>query len=132
MQTDFVGSGWSFPMGVNGTGGIATSTGPANVERAMRLILATYPGERPMRPLFGSRLRDFQFEAITPDNAAAIAAEVTASIARCEPRAQVSKVEVTPVISEVGMFHLDIRYTISDESHERNLVVPFYAIPEEE
>lgn len=131
MQADLIGSGWSFPMGVNGTGGIATSTGSANIERAMRLILATYPGERPMRPLFGSRLRDFQFEAITPANATAIATEVTQSIARCEPRARVSNVEVVPVIGEVGMFHLDIRYTISEESHERNLVVPFYAIPEE-
>jgi phage baseplate assembly protein W len=131
MEPDLIGSGWAFPLGVTRTGGIAMSSGAANVERAMRIILATYPGERPMRPNFGSRLRDYQFEAVNPDNAAAIEAEVVDSLTRCEPRVQVIGVDVVPMIAEVGAFHLDIKYLISDELHERNLVVPFYAIPEE-
>ena len=132
METDLVGSGWAFPMRVNGTGGIATSKGAANVERALRLVLATYPGERPMRPLFGSRLRDFQFEPVTPHNAAAIAGEVARAIHACEPRVSVCDVEVVPVVAAAVTFQIDIRYSISDESRERNLVVPFYTIPAEE
>ena len=30
----------------------------------MRIILLTYPGERPMRPEFGSRVRDFVFRSV--------------------------------------------------------------------
>lgn len=132
MDTDLIGIGWSFPLGVDGTGAIATSSGAANIERAIRIILSTYPGERPMRPLFGSRLRDFQFERVTPDQASAISAEVVDAVNRCEPRVAACEVDVVPAVADVGMFGLDIRYTIAGETHERNLVVPFYAIPEGE
>lgn len=132
MHADFIGSGWTYPLGVAGNGAVAISGGVAKLEQAMRIVLATYPGERPMRPRFGSRLRDYQFEAVTADNAAAISAEVRDSLHRCEPRADVIGVEVVPVVEEVGMFHIEISYVVGDETHERNLVVPFYAIPGEE
>ena len=51
---------------------IALVRGTQELEQAMRLILMTYPGERPMRPQFGSRLRDFVFDGATWENATAI------------------------------------------------------------
>ena len=43
-MTDFIGSGWSFPVGVDATGQIALVSGSREVEQAMQLILSTYPG----------------------------------------------------------------------------------------
>ena len=131
-MTDFVGSGWAFPVGVDSTGQIALARGSRDIEQAMRLILMTYPGERPMRPRFGSRLRDFVFDGATWDNAAAVAAEVHASLAQWEPRATVTDVVVTPEADEPGMLSIDIAYVIKGTNDPRNLVFPFYTIPEHE
>ena len=129
-MTDFVGSGWAFPVGVDSTGQIALARGSRDIEQAMRLILMTYPGERPMRPRFGSRLRDFIFEGATWENAAAVAAEVRASLAQWEPRATVADVVVTPEAAEPGVLTIDIAYIIKGTNDPRNLVFPFYTIPE--
>ena len=66
---DFVGSGWAFPMRVGPSGGIAMVSRTRELEEAMRIILLTYPGERPMRPEFGSRVRDFVFRNADADTA---------------------------------------------------------------
>lgn len=131
-MTDFVGSGWAFPVGVDSTGQIALARGSRDIEQAMRLILMTYPGERPMRPRFGSRLRDFIFEGATWENAAAVAAEVQASLTQWEPRATVTDVVVTPEADESGVLSVDVAYVIKGTNDPRNLVFPFYTIPEHE
>jgi uncharacterized protein len=129
MQRDFVGSGWAFPVGVDARGAVALARGIDELEQAMRLILMTYPGERPMRPAFGSRLRDFVFAGATWDNAAAIEGEVRAALLRWEPRVDVTGVQVTPSHDEVAMLHIDIGYTVKATNDRRNLVFPFYTIP---
>ena len=131
-MTDFVGSGWAFPAGVDSTGQIALASGSRDIEQAMRLILMTYPGERPMRPFFGSRLRDFVFDGATWENAAAVAAEVRASLLQWEPRAAVTDVMVAPEAAEPGVLTVDIAYVIKGTNDARNLVFPFYTIPEHE
>ena len=131
-MTDFIGSGWAFPVGVDDTGQIALASGSREIEQAMRLILTTYPGERPMRPAFGSRLRDFIFDGATWENAAAVAAEVSASLTQWEPRATVTDVMVTPEAAEPGVLSIDVAYVIKGTNDPRNLVFPFYTIPEHE
>ena len=131
-MTDFVGSGWAFPVGVDSTGQIALARGSRDIEQAMRLILMTYPGERPMRPSFGSRLRDFVFDGATWENAAAVANEVRASLAQWEPRATVTDVVVIPEADDPGVLSIDIAYVIKGTNDPRNLVFPFYTIPEHE
>jgi phage baseplate assembly protein W len=127
--TDFIGSGWAFPVGVDATGQIALVSGSREIEQAMRLILSTYPGERPMRPRFGSKLRDFIFDGATWENAAAIAAEVRTSLRQWEPRATVADVLVMPEAGDPGVLMIDILYTIKGTNDPRNLVFPFYTIP---
>ena len=126
---DFIGSGWAFPVGVDATGQIALVSGSREIEQAMRLILSTYPGERPMRPRFGSKLRDFIFDGATWENAAAIAAEVRAALRQWEPRATVVDVLVMPEAADPGVLMIDILYTIKGTNDPRNLVFPFYTIP---
>ena len=128
-MTDFIGSGWAFPVGVDATGQIALVSGSREIEQAMRLILSTYPGERPMRPRFGSKLRDFIFDGATWENAAAIAAEVRAALRQWEPRATVVDVLVIPEAADPGVLMIDILYTIKGTNDPRNLVFPFYTIP---
>jgi phage baseplate assembly protein W len=131
LTTDFIGRGWAFPLHTRSNGAFETLTGRANLEKAMRIVLMTYLGERPMRPAFGSRLREFVFEPVTPENAIAIAEEVARALHSCEPRVRVDNVVVTPVHDAGGRFDIDITYSELATNDEHNLVVPFYSIPGE-
>ncbi len=131
MEYDFIGRGWSFPFDVTAAGTIATVGGARKLEQAMSLVLSTYPGERPFRPLFGSRLRDFVYEAPSDVVFARIEHEVRESLGMWEPRTSVSDVVVRAVSDQDNLLHIDITYMVNGENDQRNLVFPFYTIPEE-
>ncbi|WP_436500679.1 GPW/gp25 family protein [Actinokineospora sp. HUAS TT18] len=131
MSQDFVGAGWAFPLGVGSQGGIALVRREVELEQAMRLILATYPGERPMRPEFGSRIRDFVFRPANMETIAELSQEVRKALLRWEPRVDIEMVDVNPDPYAAGTLYIDIRYRIKDTNDRRNLVFPFYSIPED-
>jgi phage baseplate assembly protein W len=128
---DFVGNGWSYPVGVATTGGIALVSGEVELTQAMRLILGTALGERPMRPQFGCRIHDLVFDPSDASLAGLIAREVRASLLRWEPRVDVEDVAVTFDPDRPGLVHIDVSYLVRSTNDRRNLVVPFYSIPEE-
>ena len=130
-MTDFIGAGWAFPAGVDNRGGVALVRGDTELVQAMRLILSTYPGERPMRPDFGSRLRDYVFRA--PDDAtkSELGQEVRTALLRWEPRVDVQSVDVKPDPDERSLLFIDIAYSPKGTNDRRNLVFPFYTIPED-
>ena len=126
----FVGTGWNWPVDTDATGGIALASGVDEIEQAMYLVLATAPGERPMRPAFGCRLQDFVFAPADAGTASLIAAEVQASLVRWEPRVVVQDVLVTADVDEPSTLWIDVHYTVRSNNDRRNLVFPFYVIPE--
>lgn len=132
MVTDFIGVGWAYPLDINVNGGFALAGGIEKLEQAMRLILTTYPGDRPMRPEFGCRLRDYIFGGATVESAADISAEVMSSLLRWEPRVTVDGVDVYPDQANASLLYIDIGYVVKATNDRRNLVFPFYTIPEEE
>jgi phage baseplate assembly protein W len=131
MHNEFIGAGWAFPVRVTPSGGIALVRGERELEEAMQLVLSTYPGERPMRPEFGCRLRDYVFRGASPDTTASLAAEVRTSLLRWEPRVDVNDVQVTPDPASRGLLYIDISYTAKRSNDQRNLVFPFYTIPDD-
>jgi hypothetical protein len=46
-KIDFIGAGWSYPLGTDATGGVALVISDRELEQAIRLILSTACGERP-------------------------------------------------------------------------------------
>jgi hypothetical protein len=131
VSQDFVGAGWGFPLGVGPRGGIELVRREVELEQAMRLILATYPGERPMRPAFGSRLRDFVFRPADAATAAELAEEVRNALLRWEARVDIELVDVRPDGEDRSVLYIDISYRIKHTNDRRNLVFPFYTIPED-
>jgi hypothetical protein len=131
MRSDFIGRGWSFPLDVNVNGGVAMAGGARKLEQAMTLVLSTYPGERPFRPAFGCPLRDHVFRGTGQRARAAIARDVRESIEKWEPRVAVNDVRVFPHPNDERMLLIDVSYTAKSENDPRNLVFPFYTIPEE-
>ncbi len=128
---DFVGAGWAFPLATDATGGIALVVREREIEEAIRLILATAPGERPMRPEFGCRVHDHVFAPINAATAGAISNDVRSALEQWEPRIDVVDVRVSFDGADSGSLYIDVSYLIHGHSDPRNLVFPFYVIPEE-
>jgi phage baseplate assembly protein W len=129
MSDEFIGRGWAFPLRVDATGGIALVSREREIEEAIRLILGTSPGERPMRPDFGCRIHEYVFASADGATANAIAAEVKHALRRWEPRITVDEVLVTFDVRDATILYIDIRYVIRATNDRRNLVFPFYVIP---
>ena len=129
MTEQFIGRGWAFPLRVDQTGGIALVSREQEIEEAIRLILGTSPGERPMRPDFGCRIHDYLFASADGETANAIGAEVRSALRRWEPRIEVEDVGVTIDRANPALLYIDVRYRIKATNDRRNLVFPFYVIP---
>ena len=86
MAENFVGQGWQYPLGTDASGSIALTSDDRDLVQAMRLILATAKGERPMRPDFGCGIHDYVFAPADANTAGRLAVEVRRSLAFWEPR----------------------------------------------
>lgn len=131
MAEEFIGSGWAFPMGTSAAGSMAMVAGDREIEEAIRLVVGTSPGERPMRPEFGCPLIDYVFAPIDASTAGEIAWDVRASLIRWEPRIDVVDVSVSVDDAEPSTMYVDVSYVKKGTNDPRNLVFPFYTIGEE-
>jgi Bacteriophage baseplate protein W len=131
MSEEFIGRGWAFPLRTDATGGIALVSREREVEEAIRLILGTTPGERPMRPEFGCRIHDYIFGLADGTTANEIVVEVKRALGRWEPRIDVEDVVVSFDALDQTLLYIDIRYSLRRTNDRRNLVFPFYVIPGE-
>lgn len=127
----FIGRGISWPMGVDHTGALQLTNGSADLDRSIRVVLVTAPGERVMRPEFGCRIWDLLFEPITANLMGLMAQAVREALAQWEPRIEVDEVDVTPAEAD-GAVDIAIGYRVRATNDRRNLVHPFYVIPHEE
>lgn len=129
----FLGRGWRFPVAVNLTGGISSSSLDDSVREAMFIILGTAPGERLMRPTFGCRIHDLMFSPNNEITAALAEFYVEEALYKFEPR--LFEVTVKAVANPDAPNRLDIRidYVIAGKNATKNLVFPFYlSTPEEQ
>jgi hypothetical protein len=126
---DFIGKGWAFPLRTDATGSIALVAGDREISESIRLILATAPGERPMRPEFGCAIHDLVFAPADAATAGEIAYAVRKALEYWEPRITLDDVIVDFSSSDEGALYIDIRYRLRDTNDPRNLVFPFYVIP---
>lgn len=132
MSKEFIGQGIAFPLRLDATGGLALADSDRVIEESIRLILATAPGDRPMRPDFGCGIHDYVFAPMDATTAGRIVYEVRAALARWEPRIEVLDVDVTMSDVEPATFYIDLTYQLAGANDPRNLVFPFYVIPSEE
>ena len=127
--SDILGTGFCFPMGVDGRGGISMTGQEADIEDSIRIILSTARGERHMRPLFGSRVHELVF---APNNATTwglMQQYVEEALGWWEPRIEVVDIDVGADPSDASRLLVDILYKIKATSDKRSLVFPFYLSP---
>ena len=131
MSMEFVGTGWGFPIRTDNTGRIALVSQEREIEEAIRLVLSTAPGERPMRPEFGCGIHEFVFAPADSATAGRIAFEVQKALERWEPRITLADVVISFDPVQSNALYIDVQYSIRGSNDPRNLVFPFYTIPTE-
>jgi uncharacterized protein len=127
----FVGAGVAFPLRLDAAGSVALVASDAEIQESIHLILGTAPGERPMRPDFGCGIHNHLFAPADGATAGLIAQEVRRALNRWEPRIDLHVVDVSIDDHDRGCLWIDIGYEIRGSNDPRNLVFPFYVIPEE-
>ncbi len=123
---DIFGTGWHFPVGVNGRGGLALARRENDIEESMLVILDTAKGERRMRPDFGCRIHELIF---APNNATSwglVKQYVQEALGWWEPRIEVKEVDVSSDAGDTSRLLIRIKYAVKATSDQRALVYPFY------
>jgi len=131
VAENFIGRGWNFPLGTDASGSIALAAEDRDLEQAIRLILVTAPGERPMRPEFGCGIHNYVFAPADATTAGRLSVEVKRALAFWEPRITVKSVDVSVDEYERNTLYINIQYEKKGSYDPRNLVFPFYVIPDE-
>ena len=131
-DASFIGRGFSWPLEVDHRGAIRLTQGPEDLDRSIRVVLLTAPGERVMRPQFGCRIWDLLFEPVNANLLGLIAEAVRDALAQWEPRVEVEDVQPVQDDDDGALVRIAIRYRVKATNDRRNLVYPFYVIPRED
>jgi phage baseplate assembly protein W len=126
MNGDFTGTGWAFPVRPGLGGGLEYTSGAANVEQSLLLLLRTVQGERVMRPTFGTKARDLVFAPGSVQNLRLLETTVREAIRDFEPRVQVDRVNAALDPDDDITAIVDVDYRIRQTDTRDNLVFPFY------
>lgn len=131
-MTEILGSGLAFPLQVDHRGGLALAHGEEDIEQAIALILSTTPGERPMRPEFGCDLHDLVFDTIDAAMVGKMEMAIRMALDRWEPRIEIVEIDFDLSQTGHGKLVVTITYSVRATNNRRNLVYPFYVIPDDE
>ncbi len=126
---DIQGTGWAFPLRIDGRGGVALSTHEWDIEESIRVILSTAKGERRMRPKFGCDIHNLIF---APNNATTwgLATHyVEEALGWWEPRIVVTEIDPQSDPEDTCRLLINIKYRVKVTNDTRNLVYPFFLMP---
>ena len=131
-MTDIIGTGLAFPLGVDRRGVLALAHDEEDVHQAISIILATSPGERPMRPEFGCGVHDYVFDVVDAATLGRMEDEIRRALERWEPRIDVVDIDFELDPDDDGSLSITIEYRLRATNDVRNLVYPFYVVPADE
>jgi phage baseplate assembly protein W len=123
----FLGKGWAFPIRPDESGQVAGSAYEDDIRQAILIILGTAPGERVMRPDFGSGLHELVFEPLNTTTMALARHHVEQALITWEPRIDDIDVQVSADPPQ-GRLLIDIHYRVRKTNTFYNLVYPFYLL----
>lgn len=126
MATDFLGSGWRFPIGLNKNSQVEVAHAEDAIQQSIWTILGTSPGERVMRPEFGCGIHDLVFGVNNAGLAGRVAEAVREALVNWEHRIDVLDVNAVADPSQANLLLIEINYQVRSTNSRFNLVYPFY------
>ena len=126
MNRGILGTGWKFPIRVNGRGGFSLSRDEQDVAEAIWVVLSTSRGERVMLPEFGCGIHDYVFAPNNANTRGAIGYQVQQALLRWEPRIDLVDVRVQDDPAQPNLLLVQVDYRIRSNNAFHNLVYPFF------
>src|SRR6266508_6073339 len=109
-MSDFLGTGWAFPVGLDARGRFGLARQEHDIEQALRMILLTPKGQRVMRPEFGCQIHDLIFAPNDATTAGLATYYVDEALAMWEPRIRVLDVTADPDPADTSRLLIPISY----------------------
>jgi uncharacterized protein len=114
----FTGAGWADGGGLGSglvttvTGAVATIDGDDSVRQAIILLLTTAPGERLLRPEYGSHLNRLTFAPNDRTTAGLAIQYVRSALSRWEPRVDIVRLDADPDPDDPDRLVVSLRYRV--------------------
>jgi uncharacterized protein len=96
------------------------------VRQSIEIILRTEPGERVMRPTFGTHLGHLLFAPNNEQNRALAAFEIREALLQWEPRIEVRDVTVQAGGEQGELMLIEVDYRVRSTDNRFNHVFPYY------
>ncbi|MCP5013269.1 MAG: GPW/gp25 family protein [Aestuariibacter sp.] len=125
-EQNFLGVGWDLAVALDDDNHIEMAHYEESIRQSIWIILSTSPGERIMRPTFGSNLQALVFEMNGSSLASSAASAVRNALTRWEPRTKLLDVSAFPDPDKPNLLHINISYQVRATNSRKNLVYPFY------
>jgi phage baseplate assembly protein W len=104
----------AFPFRIDSTGGIAFVTSQADVlQQRVISAVGTEPGERVMRPEYGTPTAKFLFAAMDPGLQDDLRESITTSVSTLVPEVTVTSVDLGTV-TEDGLLAVEVHYMLTN------------------
>jgi phage baseplate assembly protein W len=108
-------------LSVSATGGVAMVAGDDSVRQALLLLLSTIPGERVMRPTYGSELHRLVFAPNDQTTAGLAILYVRQAVSRWEPRVDILDVDAGPHPDHPDQLVIRLDYRVRATSVDASL-----------
>ncbi len=125
-EQNFLGVGWDLALTVDEDKRVKMARYEESIRQSIWIILSTSPGERIMRPTFGSGLQALLFQINDSGLASAAANAVKTALIKWEPRITLLDVNTFPDPDKPNLLHINISYQVRATNSRYNLVYPFY------
>jgi phage baseplate assembly protein W len=127
MNTDFLGTGWSFPPTFdNTTNKVAMTSDEADIQLSLQILLSTRKGERVMLPDYGCNLNEMLFEPMNATFKSYISEMIRTAILYYEARIDLNSLLIDDSQDAEGIIIINISYTVRTTNSRFNFVYPFY------
>ncbi len=127
INTDFLGTGWSFPPEFNETEGkLAMTSDVEDINNSLMILLSTRPGERVMFPNYGCDLQEMLFKPLDLTLITQMKGIVERAILYHEPRINILSIEINAQNEIEGEILIEIKYEVRNTNTRSNMVFPFY------
>jgi phage baseplate assembly protein W len=126
MAREFLGTGFRFPLVPDATGALGWSSGDANVEQSLQILLMTVAGERVMRGEFGTDAERMVFAPGSERYLRMLETTIEEAVRDWESRVDLVEVRAEAEPNDATHVLVSIAYRVRQSNTRHSMVFPFY------